>query len=90
MKDILKKTSGVLIVDVLFFAALALPRSRENLTAMVMFGCCLAMMTVLNWIEAVKSTKYSEEEQEESVDMKIGYYIGILFGIAGGVFVILG
>ena len=57
---------------------------------MVMFGCCLAMMTVLNWIEAVKSTKYSEEEQEESVGMKIGYYIGILFGIAGGVFVILG
>lgn len=90
MREILKKTRGMLIVDILFLAALLLPRSRENVTAMVMYAGCLAVLTALSLIENAKNTKRSEAEQEESTGMKVGYYIGILFCIAGGIFVILG
>ena len=89
MKEIIKATRVILIIDATFLITFAFPRTRENMAAMLMFACCLTIMTVLNFLENAKKAKNPEATYAEGLCIKIVYCIGILFGIIGVAFIIL-
>lgn len=90
MKKSLKSISGILLLDAIFGGLLVLPQVREKMAAVILFGVCLLLMTVLNLVDNLKHFNQSNEEHKESVCMKVLYYMGIAFAVVGGIVLIIG
>lgn len=89
MKNVLKKSLGMILIDVGFIVLVALPPVRQAGVSLVLFGVCLAIMTVLSMAKNLKEVKNGEQEQGESLVMKVFYYIGIALAVIGFALLIL-
>lgn len=89
MKKLLKSMSGILLLDVIFGGLLVFPQVREKMAAVILFGVCLLLMTVLNLVDDLKQFNKSIDKQKESVCMKALYYLGIVFAAVGGLVLII-
>lgn len=89
MKKLLKSISGILLLDVIFIGLLVFPQVREKMPAVILFGVCLLLMTVLNLVDNLKQFKKTNDEQKENICMKVLYYIGIVFAVVGGIVLII-
>lgn len=89
MKTLFRKSLGIILIDVMFIGLIALPSVRQATEALVLFGCSLAIMTVLSIVKNLKEIRNNEQEQEETIIMKVLYYIGVALTMVGFAFLVL-
>lgn len=69
-----KKIVRHILIDVGFIVLVALPPVRQAGVSLVLFGVCLAIMTVLSMAKNLKEVKNGEQEQGESLVFVITVY----------------
>ena len=89
MKNFLKNSLGMILIDVGFIVLVALPPVQQAGVSLVLFGVCLAIMTVLSMVKNLKGVKNGEQGQGETLVMKVFYYIGIVLAVIGFALLIL-
>ena len=88
MKDVFKKSLGMLLVDAAFIGLTYIPRVRKEGWALVMFALCLGVMTILTVHDNIIEMRTGEPAGETKFT-KMSYYAGTAFAAAGVILLIL-